>query len=157
MRYACLLHFKSTLPLVRLFIFLEFQIPKGVRQKGKGLCFPRITAYVLSHTKPPTFHTTNMQQVEKKGREPDSILDYTQCYSSITASLFYSILQIPPASSFPSCCLSPTLPRSLPPSLLTEHSSQHLHSSQPAPQQSDTATCASPVGWWMKSIASYVM
>lgn len=36
MHCACILHFKSTLLFASLFIFLEFQIPKGFRLKGKS-------------------------------------------------------------------------------------------------------------------------
>lgn len=68
---ACMLPFKSTLPFASLFIFLEFQIPKGVRLKGKSFSASlKITALRLIPRKlnppPPTFHTTNVQQKEKK-------------------------------------------------------------------------------------------
>lgn len=100
-----------------------------------------------------TFHTTNVQQVEEKSKEPDWAIP-----SAIPPSLPPFSTSVPkffqPLPSLLASSCSPSHSHLL---QVSRQSSQHLHSSQPVPQQLDTATCASPVGWWMKNIAGYVM
>lgn len=155
MSCVCLLYFKSALLFARLFVFLEFKIPRGGRQKGKGWCSPRIAAYVLPHANSSPSNFSHHKQVEEKGRKPESVLGRIRCHSSVAT-----------------CCLLLHTPKFLQPllSLLAAHrlpshthrlqlrwmSSQRLCSSWPAPQHSDTAPCASPLGWWTSKLAAWV-
>lgn len=142
MSYVCLLRFKSALLFARLFVFLEFKVPRGAGQKG--WCFPRIAAYVLPHANSSPSNFSLHKQVGEKGREPDSVPGCICCHSSIAAFTPYPKFLQP----LPSLRAAHRLP-------------SHAHLLQVCSVfvqllASSSTPCASPLGWWTSKIAAWV-
>lgn len=129
--------------LAGFLFFLNFKFLRELEREGFMLLQNNCLHLIPCELKPPPNFSHNKCAACRQKRQQTRL--NTGLYPGLFLHHCLPFLlhtQIPPASFFPSCCL-----------LLT----QHLHSSQPAPQQPDTATCASPVSWWMKDITGCVM